>query len=704
VLDVDAEVDRREFTVAARFQVAPGERLALFGPSGSGKTTTLEVIAGLLAPRRGRITLNGRVLTSTAPPRIALPPWQRRTGLLRQDPGLFPHLTVRQNLEYGARRDPRRTARLAARLGLEGLLGARPAQLSGGQAHRVAIGRLLLARCDALLLDEPYTGLDAGLRQMLTSLVRSLAADRSVPAVLVAHELTEAQAFADRLAVLDQGRIAQVGSPEEVVARPATRRVAELAGYQGFVPLAGDGGPGTVAAVHPDRVVAGAYPGRGLVLSGRVTPGGGRLVGEPGGRGPARLVPAGGAPAGRRWGRPDRHRAGPARIRGGRQAARQARAGVRVTLPAGTGLRLRLARQARGFSQQQLAGMAGVTRQALSAVEAGHSDPSLRVALALARALGMTVEELFGPGAAPAPVTVQPVAPLGGAGARVTLAPMGDSFVALPLAGDTATRAGFLPAGGIVVPGGSPEAGTAPGTVQPVAPPRPTLVVAGCDPALPLLERPLSLLEPPVGFSWWSCSSADALRLAGAGLVHAAGAHLLGEGGEYNTGPARQWLGSTGAEVIGFSSWREGLVLRPGLAGEVTSVADLARQGRRLVNREEGSEARRVLDREAARLRVDPAAISGYATRATGHLPVASAIAAGLADAGVASEPAARAYGLDFLPLAAERFDLVIPAHQAGSREVQALLRVLTSPWLLTQLAGLPGYDAARCGERVATI
>jgi putative molybdopterin biosynthesis protein len=425
-----------------------------------------------------------------------------------------------------------------------------------------------------------------------------------------------------------------------------------------------------------------------------------------------------------------------------------------MTLPAGTGLRL--ARQARGFSQQQLAGMAGVTRQALSAVEAGHSDPSLRVALALARALGMTVEELFGPGAAPATVTVQPVAPLGGAGARVTLAPMGDSFVALPLAGDTAARAGFLPAGGIVVPGGTAPSrasvpggsgvaagrevaagsgmaagggvaaggsgaaggetgagrtaaggtGTASGTgeVQPIAPPRPTLVVAGCDPALPLLERPLSLLDPPVGLSWWSCSSADALRLAGAGLVHVAGAHLLGEGGEYNTGPARHWLGSTGAEVIGFSSWREGLVLRPGLAGEVTSVADLARQGRRLVNREEGSEARRVLDREAARLGLDPATIDGYTTRATGHLPVASAVAAGLADAGVASEPAARAYGLDFLPLAAERFDLVIPAHQAGSREVQALLRVLASPWLLTQLAGLPGYDAARCGERVATV
>lgn len=270
MLEVDAEVDRREFAVAARFQVAPGERLALFGPSGSGKTTILEMIAGLVAPRRARIVLNGRVLTSTEPPRRAVPPWQRRTGLLRQDPGLFPHLTVRQNLEYGAGRPgrPLQTARLAAPLGLEGLLDDPPARLSGGQAHRVAIGRLLLAHCDALLLDEPYTGLDAGLRRVLTGLVRSLAADRQVPAVLVAHELAEAQAFADRLAVLDRGRIAQVAAPAEVVLRPASRRVAELVGYQGFVPLPGQGQPAVVAGVHPDRVVAGAHPGRGPVLSG----------------------------------------------------------------------------------------------------------------------------------------------------------------------------------------------------------------------------------------------------------------------------------------------------------------------------------------------------------------------------------------------------------------------------------------------------
>jgi putative molybdopterin biosynthesis protein len=382
-----------------------------------------------------------------------------------------------------------------------------------------------------------------------------------------------------------------------------------------------------------------------------------------------------------------------------------------VTGLTAAGARLRVLRQARGYSQQQLAGMAGVSRQAVSAVEAGHSDPSLRVALALASALGVTVEELFGPGV-PAPVVgARPVAPLGEEGARVTLAQVGDSFVALPLVADSAIRAGFLPAGGLV----AIPSGPAPATpVRPLGPPRLTLVVAGCDPALPLLETPLALLDPPIAFSWWPCSSGEALRLAAAGLVHAAGAHLLGRSGEYNTGPARELLAAEqlgagqltrgGAEVVGFASWREGLVLRPELDGSVRKVADLAERGLRLVNREKGSEARRVLDRELDRAGVKAAALRGYGTRATGHLQVASATAAGLADAGVASEPAALAYGLGFVPLAEEHFDLVIPAAQLGSREVDGLLRVLSSPWLAAQLGSLPGYDPGRCGEHVATL
>jgi molybdate-binding protein/transcriptional regulator with XRE-family HTH domain len=376
--------------------------------------------------------------------------------------------------------------------------------------------------------------------------------------------------------------------------------------------------------------------------------------------------------------------------------------------PGSTGENLRLARQARGFSQQQLASMAGVSRQAVSAVESGHSDPSLRVALALAQALGLSVEELFGPGEPATPVTAVSVAPLRGRTDRVTLAPVGDRFVALPLLGDAGSGLGFLPAGGLANPANLAASAVTAGparngadagleliAVRPIGPPRPTLVVAGCDPALPLLATPLALLDPPVAFAWWPCGSAAALRLARQGLVHAAGVHAQGD-----TSEAGQPL-PDGADVVGFTAWREGLAVRPGLRSVVTGLDAIAKHKLRIVNREPGAEARRLLDAERQRLGLDSGDLPGYDTQAVGHLQVASAVAAGLAEAGVASEPAARAYGLAFIPLAEERFSLVIPGLHAASREVQALLKVLSSPWLLAQLASLPGYDAATCGDRL---
>jgi putative molybdopterin biosynthesis protein len=392
------------------------------------------------------------------------------------------------------------------------------------------------------------------------------------------------------------------------------------------------------------------------------------------------------------------------------------------------GTRLRLARQARGLSQQQLAGVAGVTRQAVSAVESGHSDPSLRVALGLARALGMTIEELFGRGVPADPVRARLVAPAGGPGSRVVLATVGDGFVALPMRGDSVCQAGFSPAGGLVADpveevgagaAGDTEAVLSAIAIRPIGPPRPTLVVAGCDPALPLLQTPLALLDPPVAFAWWPCGSAEALRLAAAGLVHAAGVHPAGRdhasvrpaGRDRGAGAGAGRAGADPAgpehleaDVVGFASWREGLVIRPGTP--VSNLADAARLGLRLVNREPGAQARTLLDEERERLQrerlhLDPADLPGYDSQATGHLQVAAAVAGRIADVGVSSEPAALAYGLDFLPLATERFDLVLPSSLTATREVQGLLKVLASPWLLAQLASLPGYDASSCGERI---
>ena len=287
MLEVDVEVERRAFPVAVNFSVDDGERFALYGPSGSGKTTILETIAGLVAPRRGRVTIDGRHLVGPAGESgggrrrwgrsdvRGLPPWQRGVVLLRQNPELFPHLTVGQNLTYArSRLGDDEVSRLVARFGLGDLLDAPPGTLSGGQAQRVALARSLISRHQALLLDEPYDGLDPTLRHELTALVRDEVKDSGVPAILVAHELPTAQAFADRLGVLFQGRLLQVGSPHDVVHRPASKKVAELLGYRGFVPLdaieGGEEDADRVVGVHPERLRVGAHPDLGPVLSAQV--------------------------------------------------------------------------------------------------------------------------------------------------------------------------------------------------------------------------------------------------------------------------------------------------------------------------------------------------------------------------------------------------------------------------------------------------
>ena len=200
--------------------------------------------------------------------------------------------------------------------------------------------------------------------------------------------------------------------------------------------------------------------------------------------------------------------------------------------------------------------------------------------------------------------------------------------------------------------------------VRPIGPPRPTLVVAGCDPALPLLETPLALLDPPLAFAWWPCGSREALRLAAAGMVHAAGVHRRPAGGpRRGRDPRRRRDGRVHLMARGPGRPRRD----PGIRG----LDDVASRGLRMVNREPGAQARALLDQERLRLRLDPAD-SRLRRPAVGHLQVAATVVGGVADAGVSSEPAALAYGLNFVPLAEERFDLVIPARHAGSARSRA--------------------------------
>jgi len=269
MLDIDVVVERREFDVAIALVIRPGECFSLFGPSGAGKTTLLEAVAGLVEPAEGRIVLGGDVLyrsSGRSGRPVSVAPWRRRVMLLRQTADLFPHLDVARNLVYGADRvDAADLDRLCRAADIEDLLASYPRELSGGQAQRVALARALATEHSALLLDEPYDGLDAPLRRRLSRLVRTEVAASPVPAVLVTHDLAEAQGFADRVGIIERGRLLQVGPPEEVVRRPADRRVAEMVGYRGFVPSGR-----TLVAVHPDRVRVGELADLGPVFKGRV--------------------------------------------------------------------------------------------------------------------------------------------------------------------------------------------------------------------------------------------------------------------------------------------------------------------------------------------------------------------------------------------------------------------------------------------------
>lgn len=216
-------------------RVAAGESLVLLGPSGSGKTTTLRLIAGLETPSRGRVTLDGVDASG-------LPPHRRQIGYLAQRPVLYPHRSVGDNLRFGlsSAPEPHLEDQIVRALGLADLLDRRPDSLSGGQQQRVALGRALLRRPRLLLLDEPLNSLDPPLRWELARELHLLRRRLSATMVAVTHEQDDALTLADRLAILQSGRLVQVGTPGELLAHPATILVARLVGWPPVNLLAGE--------------------------------------------------------------------------------------------------------------------------------------------------------------------------------------------------------------------------------------------------------------------------------------------------------------------------------------------------------------------------------------------------------------------------------------------------------------------------------
>jgi sn-glycerol 3-phosphate transport system ATP-binding protein len=235
------------------FNADAGSFVVLLGPSGCGKSTTLRLIAGLDTPTSGTIRIAGRDVTH-------LPPAKRGLSMVFQSYALFPHLTVAENIVFGLRvrkvRDREaRLARVASLLGLEKLLERKPSQLSGGQQQRVALGRAIIAETAVCLMDEPLSNLDAQLRSEMRREIRSLQRRLGITMVYVTHDQTEAMTMADRVVLLRAGRIEQVGSPDELYARPATAFTASFIGAPPMNLMKLDG---AITGVRPEDMRIGA--------------------------------------------------------------------------------------------------------------------------------------------------------------------------------------------------------------------------------------------------------------------------------------------------------------------------------------------------------------------------------------------------------------------------------------------------------------
>ena len=227
-------------------EIQDGEFVSLLGPSGCGKTTTLRLIAGFLQPDAGEITVSDRVVSS---PTVLVPPERRHMSMIFQSYAVWPHMTVAQNVAYGLKfkkltkhEIDLKVAKLLELVHLNTLKDRYPAELSGGQQQRVALARALVVEPQILLMDEPLSNLDANLREEMRFEIRRLHEEFGITTVYVTHDQAEAMATSDRVAVLNHGRIVQVGCPAEIFDHPETRFVAEFVGKANL--LAGELGPG----------------------------------------------------------------------------------------------------------------------------------------------------------------------------------------------------------------------------------------------------------------------------------------------------------------------------------------------------------------------------------------------------------------------------------------------------------------------------
>ncbi len=365
-------------------------------------------------------------------------------------------------------------------------------------------------------------------------------------------------------------------------------------------------------------------------------------------------------------------------------------------------------RQDAGLSQQDLAGLAGISRQAYAAAESGKAAPSTEVALRLARALGTHVDSLFslidGPLATTGAELVGATADLQDARSdlprRARLWRVGRRLLARPVSGAAAVRHSLVDAEGVILPDVQSGNRVAVQAFDDAELDAPAIAMLGCDPAVALLEPGLRRY----GVRLISVEEGSEMALTGlaSGEAHVAGCHLKDEDtGVYNHSWVRR-LVPFPCTLVTFAVWQQGLIVTPGNPKGISGVEDLANPEITIINREPGSGSRSLLDRLLRQRGILSAALPGYEREAGGHLEVARAVALGLADAGVGVQAAATALGLGFVPLEEEQYDLVIPDHLLDEPGVQALLGLLRQPGLRRRVEALGGYDVSGMGSPAA--
>lgn len=375
--------------------------------------------------------------------------------------------------------------------------------------------------------------------------------------------------------------------------------------------------------------------------------------------------------------------------------------------------RLRGLRTAKGLSQGALASMAGITRQAIYAIETNQYLPTTAVALRLAGALDCRVEDLFslvssGEVIEGDLIGALPSSSADSARVRVKVAKVGERVVVRPVAtlGEVLTYT--VPADGLMIrPLVSSGRFARTGNrvqVQLLRDRRAVegaIAVAGCDPAIFLAGEYLRRRRDSTTVVGWTMGSAAALEALKRGEVHMAGLHIVdAKSGESNLPYLRRHLKGDGFTVVTFAVWEEGLLVPSGNPKGIREVAALARKNIALVNREEGSGARLLLDRKLSEAGIKASQVKGYGRIAVSHLEVARLIAEGQADAGIGVWSAAKLLGLDFIPLQEERYDLVIPTPYLTSHPGLAnLLDMMVSRAFRTEIEALGGYDTREMGK-----